>query len=204
MSEMIGRQSVSRETFERLEKYVDLVRKWNPRINLVSKPSLDSLWERHFVDSAQVFFLAPEVAKTWVDLGSGGGFPGLVIAILAKEFRPDLEVTLVESDQRKCAFLRTVSRETQCNATVIDRRIEAIEPLNADIVSARALADLDNLLGFAERHLNQSGMCLFPKGNTWKKELNAARDSWRFDCREITSETQDDAVILQVKGISHV
>ena len=172
-------------------------------INLVSRSTLDDLWSRHIVDSAQLFELAPVTAKHWVDLGSGGGFPGLVIAILAKELRPELEVVLVESDQRKCAFLRTVSRETNCGAVVHSKRVEEIEPLGADVLSARALADLNLLLEFSTRHLGSNGICLFPKGLTWEKEVKFARESWQFEEQVIKSETHDDAVILRIDEIKH-
>lgn len=201
--EQIGTLSVSRETFERLQAYAELLRKWNPRINLVSKSTLDGLWGRHIMDSAQIFDLAPKEARKWVDLGSGGGFPGLVVAIIAQELAPDLKVTLVESDQRKCAFLRTVARETGISVTVHAKRIEQIDPMNADVLSARALADLKLLLSFAERHLAKSGICLFPKGLTWEKEVKDARDSWRFSSEAIKSETEQNAVILRINEIEH-
>jgi 16S rRNA (guanine527-N7)-methyltransferase len=203
MDKSIGSLSVSRETMESLTIYANLLEKWNPKINLVSKSTLGNLWERHMVDSAQLFDLAPSGANHWVDLGSGGGFPGMVIAIIAKELRPDMKVTLVESDQRKCAFLRTVSRETKCNAIVHSKRIEALEPLKADVLSARALADLNALLGFAEQHLAQQGLCLFPKGLTWEKELEIAQDSWQFSHQVTKSETDENAVVLRIEEIKH-
>lgn len=192
---------VSRETLERLERFAALLEKWNPRINLVSRNSLPHVWERHIVDSIQVF-RCTKPAGHWVDLGSGGGFPGIIIAILAADEAPDLRVTLVESDQRKSAFLRTAARETGVTCDVIARRIEAVEPLQADILSARALADLDTLLGFAERHLKPAGMALFPKGATWEKECDAARKRWNFAAEAITSKTDPDAVILKIEGVS--
>lgn len=203
MSQSIGSLDVSRETFDKLTTYTALLEKWNPKINLVSKSSLSDLWSRHIVDSAQLFELAPSDAAHWVDIGSGGGFPGLVVAIIAKELRPDMKVTLVESDQRKCAFLRTVSRETMCDATVISKRIEAIDSLNADVLSARALADLGILLEFAKQHLQPSGTCLFPKGLTWEKELETAHDSWQFSHQVSKSETDPNAVVLRIKEIKH-
>lgn len=203
MDYKIGKLSVSRETFERLELYADLLKKWNPKINIVSKTSLDDLWGRHIVDSAQMFSLLPSSARLWVDMGSGGGFPGLVVAVLARELAPELRVTLIESDQRKCAFLRTVSRETEGGAKVLTGRIEEIEPLNADVVSARALADLSKLLEFGAYHRAEAGICLFPKGLTWEKEVQAARDSWRFSLEVITSETQENAVILKINEIDN-
>lgn len=196
--------NVSRETFERLEMLAALLKKWNPRINLVSKSTLDDLWQRHIVDSVQVFFAADREFAHWVDIGSGGGFPGLIIAILAQEKNPDAKVTMIESDQRKCAFLRTVLRETGTPGDVIAKRIEAAEPQDADILSARALADLSTLFGFAERHLSKGGLGLFPKGVTWEKELKAAHESWSFQAEVIKSETESGAVILKVEGLSRV
>lgn len=196
--------TVSRETISQLEDYVALLEKWNPRINLVARSTLGQIWERHFVDSAQVFAYAPEGARHWVDLGSGGGFPGLVVAVLAKELRPELSVTLVESDTRKATFLRTVIRELKLPATVIDARIEAVEPLQADVLSARALADLTQLLGFADLHRKHEGIALFPKGATWKKEVQEAQQSWRFEYERFTSKTEAEAVILRIGEIEHV
>lgn len=195
---------VSRETMDRLETYAALLEKWNPRINLVSRNTLADLWTRHFVDSAQVYTLAPQGFSHWVDLGSGGGFPGLVCAIIGAEKAPDAKFTLVESDTRKSVFLRTVIRETGLHAQVIADRIEKIAPLNADVLSARALADLNILLGFAQRHLQESGTTLFPKGVNWEKEVQTARQSWFFHDQAIKSETESGAVILRIGGISRV
>lgn len=195
---------VSRETLDRLKTYVALLEKWNPRINLVARSTLGQIWQRHFVDSAQIFHLAPKNAGHWVDLGSGGGFPGLVVATLALELRPEMRVTLVESDTRKATFLRTVIRELGLNASVIDQRIEAIEPLQADVLSARALADLNMLLGFSALHLDPSGTALFPKGASWEKELHDAQQRWRFCYERFTSKTEAEAVILKIREVSHV
>ncbi len=193
--------NVSRETFERLNTYVDLVKKWNPKINLVSRNSLKEIWPRHIMDSVQVFRCV-ENADHWADIGSGGGFPGMVCAIMAVETSPDTRFTFVESDQRKSAFLRAVSRECGANCTVISKRIEAVEPLNADVLSARALADLTTLLSFCDRHLSEDGTALFPKGATWKKELAEACEEWNFRSEPITSLTEPQAVILKIKGVS--
>lgn len=192
---------VSRETFERLEIYVDLLKKWNPRINLVAKSTIDQVWERHIHDSLQLRQLAPNPCKTWADLGSGGGFPGLVIAIMAIESGQPEHVTLVESDQRKSAFLRTVIRETGARADVITARIENTPALNADVVSARALADLTELLGFAERHMIPTGTALFPKGVRWEKEVEDAQRQWNFDYQVAKSLTETGPVILSVTGV---
>lgn len=201
--ELIG-ADVSRETIERLEVYVDLLTKWNPRINLVSRDSLPEVWTRHMADSAQLFPLAPHPLEHWADLGSGGGFPGLVIAILACEHGSPEKTTLVESDQRKAAFLRTVIRETGAKAVVQSERAEKIPPLGADILTARALASLSDLLHHAERHLKPGGIALFPKGERWEKELREARESWRFEHEVVRSKTEPKAVILRMEGIARV
>jgi len=142
--------NVSRETSDKLEHYEATLRRWNPKINLVAKSTLDDLKKRHFEDSAQVLKRIPEETTRLVDLGSGGGFPGLVIAILASELGYPAETVLIESDQRKSAFLRTVLRETGTKATVLTERIEQAPPQVADILTARALTDLAGLLGYCE------------------------------------------------------
>lgn len=192
---------VSRETIEQLVQYVDLVERWNPRINLVSRKSLRDIWTRHILDSVQVFQCA-NVSGHWADLGSGGGFPGLVCAILGRSQPEDIRFTLVESDQRKSAFLRNVVRECNLNATVLSKRIETVDSLNADFLSARALADLDTLLSFCDRHLSPTGTALLPKGENWKKEVADAQQRWKFTAEPIKSLTEPQAVILKIKGIS--
>ncbi len=193
---------VSRETQARLQTYAGLLEKWNPRINLVSRATLGALWTRHFLDSAQLLDLAPETTRHWCDLGSGGGFPGLVLAILAPERRPGLRFTLIESDQRKAAFLRTVLRETGAGATVLDSRIEDAPPQTADIVSARALAPLPALLGLAARHLAPQGTGIFPKGVRHEDELRESLELWHFRCEKLPSQTDPDAVILRISELS--
>ena len=195
-------QNVSRETNARLSHYATLLEKWTPRINLVSRSSLPYLRSRHFDDSAQLYALASHPVTHWADLGSGGGFPGLVIAILAQETGSPERITLVESDARKCAFLRTVIRETGVTATVRTERVEGTAPLAADILSARALADLPTLLDFAARHLAPNGTALFPKGATWQQELSEAQSTWQFSHEVATSRTDPAAVILRVTGVS--
>ncbi|WP_095587808.1 16S rRNA (guanine(527)-N(7))-methyltransferase RsmG [Actibacterium ureilyticum] len=194
---------VSRGTLDRLETYAALLKKWNPAINLVAKSTLDDLWDRHIVDSAQIFGLIPDF-QHWADLGSGGGFPGMVVAILAAERQPQAKVTLVESDLRKATFLRTVARETGIDADVISQRIEQVPPLGADVVSARALAPLDRLLAFAERHLTPQGTALFLKGQNFQTELDTALASWRFDVQKLSSQTESTAVILKIGGLARV
>ena len=127
-----------------------------------------------------------------------------MIALMCDEPEAPHKVTLIESDQRKCAFLRTVLRETGVPATVITERIEKAAPQQADILSARALADLSHLFDFAERHLRASGTALFPKGARWEKELNSAQESWSFDCEVVKSITDPEAVILKIGELKRV
>lgn len=195
---------VSRETLERLKNYEALLKKWNPAINLVSKSTLSNAWTRHIIDSAQVYDLAKTPAGHWVDLGSGGGFPGMVIAILAMERAPEMRFSLIESDARKCTFLRTVARESGAQVNVVSARIEDCPPLDADVVSARALADLKTLMAFVERHLRKSGEALFLKGETWRQELRDAQRTWRFEHEIAKSKTKNGPAILRISGVTRV
>lgn len=195
---------VSRETLDRLRIYADLLVKWNKRINLVAPKTIPDLWRRHIIDSAQIHSLKPEGCKSWVDIGSGGGFPGVVIAILEAELAQPLQVKLIESDQRKCAFLRTVIRETSVKADVIAQRINEVPPQSADVLSARALAPLDKLLLFAEHHMTPNGVAIFPKGANAGSEVEIARKTWSFRYESIPSMTDDSAAILKISEIARV
>ena len=195
---------VSRETIERLEAYEALLKKWNPKINLVSRTTLDEIWHRHFADSAQMYQHIDASLKNWLDFGSGAGFPALVLATLAQEKAPELRFTLVESDQRKAAFLMTVSNALGLNATVITKRIEAVVPQKADIISARAVAALDKLLHWAAPHAHKSTVLLFPKGNSYESELTAARKHWHIEAEVIPSVTDSGAVILRIEDFERV
>ena len=197
-------RDVSRETFDRLTTLVALLEKWTRKINLVSRASLPDVWERHILDSIQVFDIAGQTAGRWADIGTGGGFPGLVVAILAQDETPGLDVILIESDLRKSAFLSAALRETGARAQVMAQRIEALDPLKADIISARALAPLTDLLEIASIHMAESGRALFPKGATAQEEIDAALETWRFTLHKHQSRTDDRAVILEIEGISRV
>ena len=200
---MVAKQSVSRGTMARLEALVLMLIKWNGAINLISKSSESGIWSRHIVDSAQVFEYGID-ADTWADLGSGGGFPGLVIAILAAQIKPSLQVTLVESDQRKAAFLRQAVQALSLSANVIADRIEVIKSLQADVVSARALAPLSMLCSFADRHLAPRGKGIFLKGRNATAEIAAAREDWTFMLDTHQSLTDPMSAVLVVSGLSHV
>jgi 16S rRNA (guanine527-N7)-methyltransferase len=195
---------VSRETLHDLQSLCDLVRKWNPAVNLISRSSEVDLWNRHVLDSAQIYRLAEAGADRWVDLGSGGGFPGLVVAVLSKSDNPNMETVLVESDRRKSVFLSHAIRILKLNASVNCERIEEIAPLNAAVLSARALAPLRTLCGFAEQHLRSNGTAVFHKGAGANAELIDARLEWNFSQNAIKSHTDPDASILLLKDIHRV
>ena len=195
---------VSRETYDRLRLFSDLVQKWTLRINLIAKGTIPDIWERHIVDSAQLYRLADSDFGSWADIGSGGGFPGIVMAIIAAEKQPAAIFTLIESDQRKSTFLRTAARELEIPVTVLAERIEVAKPQGADIVSARALASLDALLPLVSRHLAPQGQCLLHKGRQTQQEIAAARQNWQFDLEERPSLTDPEARLLAIKGIAPI
>jgi 16S rRNA (guanine527-N7)-methyltransferase len=194
--------NVSRETFADLKALEALVRRWNPAINLVGKASLGNLWHRHIADSAQIFAYCPPSARHWVDIGSGGGFPGLVVAILAREPVPALQVTLVESDQRKATFLRQAAQALGRDVTVLSERAEVVPGLAADVISARALAPLAELLSIAHRHLRLDGVALFPKGARHAEEIVDARKTWNFEVEMQPSQSDPDAAVLVIRKIN--
>jgi 16S rRNA (guanine527-N7)-methyltransferase len=182
-----------------LEIYERMLREWNPRINLVSASTLAEVWIRHFADSAQLHEHLPEISR-WADLGSGAGFPGMVLALLLKR-RPGASVSLIESDQRKAAFLRAVSRETGAPATVICGRIESELPKLAGAVegvSARALAPLGQLLDWSSELLLKNATGAFLKGENWRAELTGVEAEVNFSLVEITSRTHPSGRIVVV------
>lgn len=193
--------TLNSEVLARLQIYKSLLAKWNKAINLVSAGTVDRIFERHFLDSAQLLQLAPEEARTWADLGSGGGFPGLVVAVFAASERPELRITLVEADLRKAEFLRTVSREMELSVEVRAERIEVCAPLAADVVSARALAPLPRLFGYAARHLAKDGMCLFMKGARYDQEVQGASRTWSFRTEAVMSKTEPGSSVLLIRNL---
>ena len=178
-------------TMERLSAYADLLIRWQAKINLVGPDTLPDLWERHILDSAQLRPLIPSGCQRLADLGSGAGFPGLVLAILGA---PDPH--LVESDARKAAFLREVARVTGTAVTLHVNRIEAVDPLMADVVTARALAPLEKLLPWARRHLAPGGLGLFPKGKGVEDELTAVQKEGNIRFQRVVSVTDPSASIV--------
>lgn len=199
--DLMNAHGVSRETAGKLQIYYDLLLKWQKAINLVSPSTLDDAWIRHFVDSIQVEKHVPKDVKIVADLGSGAGFPGLVFSIM----RPNSQVFLVESDQRKSQFLRTVSRETGCAAVIYNCRIEdATNLFQPDFIMARALASLEDLctyvLPWAEQ--NAELEMLFLKGENAPAEIEAAQRRYNFDHRSIPSLTSEKSTVLCLKNLS--
>ena len=194
---------VSRETMDRLQIYADLLQQWQKAVNLVAKSTIADIWMRHMADSAQLYYMAPEVGS-WVDLGSGAGFPGLVVAILRAEHGLS-GVTLIESDRRKCAFLHEVRRNTGIAVDIVEERIEMSATQDrvgqVDIVSARALASLPKLFSLASPLLKPDGTCLFLKGRTVDEECRQALQHWSFQCGLVSSITDDAAHIAVVKRL---
>jgi 16S rRNA (guanine527-N7)-methyltransferase len=196
---------VSRETMTRLASYAQLLQKWNPAINLVSRDSLVDLWRRHFLDSAQLADLMPaDRPITILDMGSGAGFPGLVLAILGFEQGRQWSVHLAESDSRKATFLSTIAREVRVGVQVHKERLENLAPFAADVVTARALAPLDKLVDYAVPFLKSNGQCLFLKGVGAEDELTAARKTWRMTADRLPSRSGPTGVVLRLREISRV
>ena len=193
--------NVSRETFSCLEAYKDTLLLWNSKVNLISSKSAEDVWSRHFLDSAQIFKNVTDVDKHILDMGSGGGLPGLVLAILSKERYPSLKITLVEADKRKAVFLKEVVRTQGLNSAVISERIEKVHALGADIVTARALAPLNVLLGYAYKHMKNDGRSIFLKGISYKKEIKEALDYWNFTIKVDASITNPGSAILKIKDL---
>jgi len=206
MSDELFEQNVSRETYDKLRAYEALIRKWNPSINLVAKSTLSDVWNRHIIDSAQVYFAAfNERPSSWTDIGSGGGLPGIVVATLAQQDGQQTNITMVESDKRKSVFLRASIRELGLsNAKVINERIEGAQIPISDTVSARALAPLTDLFTLSQGFSDQNTTFLFQKGKNWALEIEMAQNHWSFDYDAIKSETDSNAVILKIRGLSRV
>ncbi|MGC2414334.1 MAG: 16S rRNA (guanine(527)-N(7))-methyltransferase RsmG [Stellaceae bacterium] len=188
---------VSRETMARLEAYADLLVRWSARINLVGANSLGDLWRRHFLDSAQLLAHLPPGTQSLIDLGSGAGFPGLVLAIAGAS-----GVELVEADARKCAFLREAARVAAAPVTIHNARIEAVPPHVVDVVTARGCAPLDRLLILAQPFIGPDTACLFPKGEQANRELTAASQAWTMDTTCHDSCTDRRGVILCLRRVS--
>ncbi len=187
---------VSRETLDRLTAYADLLQTWNKKINLVGKSTADEIWWRHMLDSAQIYQFLPDPTSALVDMGSGAGFPGLVLAIMGAA-----NAHLIEGDQRKCAFLREAARVANVKVTVHAKRMEAVKGLKAGIITARALASLSELLTLAEPFAAHNCVYFFPKGQNVEVELTESRKIWTMSVESIPSRTNPAASILRLSEV---
>jgi 16S rRNA (guanine527-N7)-methyltransferase len=188
---------VSRETLARLEAYAGLLSQWSIRINLVGRDTLTDLWQRHILDSAQLHRFVPATTRNLIDLGSGAGLPGLILAVLGV---PGVE--LVEADSRKSAFLREAARITGTEVTIRPCRIQAVTPHPVDVVTARACAPLDRLLDLAAPFLAPDTVCLFPKGERFAAELTLARKGWTMSVSVEQSLSDRRGVILRLQQVA--
>ncbi|HEY2032247.1 MAG TPA: 16S rRNA (guanine(527)-N(7))-methyltransferase RsmG [Rhizomicrobium sp.] len=195
--------NVSRETLARLKAYVELLGEWNARHNLVSKNSLEDVWRRHVWDSAQLIAFIPNSTNSLVDLGSGAGFPGLVLAAMLRE-RPGFKTVLYESIAKKCVFLQAAAERMQLNVEVRNARMEEARLEPFDLVTARACAPLTRLLGYARPFQGPNTVGLFLKGQNVEAELTEVRTSWKLDVVRHESLTDPSGVILEIRDIEHV
>lgn len=187
---------VSRETLHRLEVYEDLLIKWSEKMNLVSRETLPQIWTRHFWDSAQISSHVGDFHSSVVDLGSGAGFPGMVLAAMGHE-----RMTLVEKDKKKISFLKNVSAHLNLSVALIPDRFEAISPFVCDVVVSRACAPLELLLSYSQTFTGPHSRCIFLKGQGWQDELNEALQTYVFEWDVHSSVTQENAKILIIKGV---
>ena len=189
--------AVSRETFEKLEAYHDMLLKWQERVNLISPDTIPNIWERHFLDSLQLIPYIPHLQLPVADLGSGAGFPGLVISIAM-----DIPVHLIESDMKKSIFLREVIRLTGSKAIVHNCRIESQPIEAAGIILSRACDSLSDLLDMVHNFVSRETICLFHKGKNYAMEIEEAKKKWRFDCQIFPSRTESQSAIVQLYKIA--
>ena len=195
--EAFGEQlGVSRETLERLSVYLDLLRRWQTAINLVGPATLADPWRRHLLDCAQLAAHVPAPAANLVDLGSGAGLPGMVLAVLGVR-----GVHLIEADRRKAQFLREVARATGTPATIHPERVEQIQGWPADVVTARAFAPLPRLLELADRFLTYDSVCLLLKGKSVERELTDASAGWHMRSETLPSLSEPTGTVLKLRGI---
>ncbi len=195
---------VSRETFERLLLFERRFVEWNARINLSSKSDAGQLWNRHIVDCAQLITIGPDF-RYWLDIGSGGGFPGVIVAILLKG-KGDARVDLVESNRKKAAFLSRIVGETGAPATVHACRVEQLydQVGKLDVVTARAVAELKTLLNYSRHWLEHGAKGLFQKGRDYRSEIEDCGDEWQFDLVEHASCTDPESVVLEISSLRHI
>jgi 16S rRNA (guanine527-N7)-methyltransferase len=192
---------LNKNTLNKLKLYEESLKEWQQKFNLVSNSSLDHSWERHFEDSIQLFSLIPSSSKTLFDFGSGAGFPGMVLAVMAQEALPNLKVNLVESIKKKTLYLKHVSEILNVSVNIINDRIENIPAQKSDVITSRALSSLSELLNYSEKFLHKNTICIFPKGKKHMEEIADAQKKWKFDFQIHKSVSSDEGAILVLTNI---
>lgn len=188
---------VSRETYANLSLYVDTLVKWQNKINLIGKNTVEDIWTRHILDALQLLPLIPEPSASIIDIGSGAGIPGLILAIAGHN-----NITLIESDKRKCAFLMECARVCKSNVSIKNQRVEALPPFPADYIISRACADIQQLLHYSYPFYHKNTVCLFPKGENYAKEIGDASILWDFSYELIQSSSDSRGKIIKMYTIS--
>ena len=201
MENVIEKYNVSHETINKLKLYQQSLVEWQSKFNLVSNSTLDDAWNRHFIDSMQLFPLIPAEAKTLVDIGSGAGFPGMVLAIMANDVTPYLKVTLVDSVAKKTLYLNHVKELTETKVNILNRRIENLKEKTFDVITARAVIALKDLLKYTQPLFRKNTLCIFPKGKNHMVEIEEAKKEWFFNYEIVPSQTSDESVILLISNL---
>jgi 16S rRNA (guanine527-N7)-methyltransferase len=188
----------SKEVEERLKIYNDLLSLWQQKLNLVGQSTLENIWHRHFIDSAQLYPLLPKEKKGKVvyDIGAGAGFPGMILSLMGRK-----DMVLCESSKKKCAFLEEVKIKTNANVIIDNIRAEALPVKSAIAITARAVSSLDALIRMSSPLLDEKGMCIFPKGINWKKELLFAQKRFHIDYKLVKSVTSKDSNIIIINRV---
>lgn len=195
---------VSRETEDDLMRYVELLKKWTRRINLIAPSTETEIWERHIQNSALGYSAIRDLSGTWLDLGSGAGLPVIILTLLRQNAGNPITPICVESDGRKCEFLRTAARHLDINLRVFSEGIENFVPQEADFITSRALAPLPTLLGYCSRHLRQGGTAVLYKGKNWKNEVEDAKATWKFSYEVAGYDSRQESIVMKIGDISRV
>ena len=201
MENILELYNVSRETIDELKKYEALVVEWNNKFNLISKSSVQYIWNRHILDSLQLCQFIKNTDKVMFDFGSGAGFPAIVLSIVSKQLFPDLKIYLIESISKKAMFLNVVKDSLNLNIEVINDRIENIKTKNVDLISSRAMASLDKLMDYSKPFCCKNTRLVFPKGEKYQEEIDVTLKKWLFDVDIIQSITDDSGKILYIRNL---
>lgn len=201
MNDILTIYNVSRETINDLENYKTLVLEWNERFNLISKSSVNYIWDRHIIDSLQLYEYLKDDDVLLYDFGSGAGFPAIVLSIVAKEKNPNLKIVLIESIKKKATFLEEVKNRLNLNIDVVNDRIENIKKIKVNVITSRAMASLNKLLEYANPFCNKKTRLIFPKGIKWEEELKEAKKNWIFDYNVIGSKTDETGHIFIISNL---